>query len=106
MANTPLQMNQPLLRGGGLSRGENTEDARDGENLAGALGMSSRVAQDKSQHEGTATSLALKRKLIILPARQDSKCTQNNRVTDCELLRFEDCMFAPQGCKCYGSLSS
>ena len=27
-------------------------------------------------------------------------------VTDCELLRFEDCIFAPQSCKCYGYLSS
>jgi len=27
-------------------------------------------------------------------------------VTDCELLRFEDCIFAPQSCKCYGNLSS
>ena len=27
-------------------------------------------------------------------------------VTDCELLRFEDCIFVPQSCKCYGNLSS
>ena len=27
-------------------------------------------------------------------------------VTDCELLRLEDCIFAPQSCKCYGNFSS
>ena len=26
-------------------------------------------------------------------------------VTGCELLRLEDCMFAPPSCKCYGNLS-
>ena len=27
-------------------------------------------------------------------------------VTDCELLRYEDCILASQSCKCYGNLSS
>ena len=27
-------------------------------------------------------------------------------VTECELLHFEDYIFAPQSCKCYGNLAS
>ena len=31
---------------------------------------------------------------------------EGEKKKDCELLRFEDCIFAPQSCKCYGNLSS
>ena len=68
---------------------------------AGKIALLAAMAGSYQDHFG---------RLVPLPARNQAVSSSNPKLSwwspDCVLLRFEDCMFAPQSCKCYGYLSS
>jgi hypothetical protein len=68
----------PEAAGAALARVHSLQQLQREDRTVDAQGTAARLAKEKSKHEGTAISLALNKKLTVLPASEECKCANKN----------------------------
>jgi len=114
-----FSLGSPAAAGAALSSGHSLAQLRGEDRRARAQSVSARAAIERSQHEGSAISLALNRKLAVLPESEECKCARHNGWTvvaaaRAQVLREEAGSDAPAGalkdaadeCPCRSALVS
>ena len=73
-----LSLSSSSAAGNALYAGQSLAQLRNENRRARAQVASARAAVDRSQHEGSAISLALNRKLAVMPESEECKCAHRN----------------------------